>query len=140
MLTHPHSLELLSHVHPDIAKVIQTAWDDCAGAGLPFIVTHGFRTQEEQAALYAQGRTTPGKIVTWTMNSRHLSGHAVDLCIVIGGKAIWDPEMYRHLADHILGAAARIGIPVIWGGSFTDKAGGSRPDSDHFELNERFYT
>jgi peptidoglycan L-alanyl-D-glutamate endopeptidase CwlK len=38
------------------------------------------RTQEEQAALYAQGRTAPGKVVTWTLNSKHVRGLAIDLC------------------------------------------------------------
>lgn len=133
MLTHQHSLELLSQVHPDLAKVILGAYDDCSEAGLPFIVIQGKRTQEQQDALYAQGRTAPGKIVTYTRNSRHLSGHAVDLCIVVGGKAIWDVEMYGHLADHLLRTADHFDVSIVWGGTFP------HADNDHFELNEKAY-
>ena len=42
------------------------------------------RTSERQTALYAQGRTEPGPIVTWTRNSRHLEGAAADV-VVDGG-------------------------------------------------------
>lgn len=53
------------------------------------------RTQERQDALYAQGRTTPGPVVTWTRNSRHSKGLAADL--IVDGK--WNnPEGYADLA------------------------------------------
>ncbi|WP_445147328.1 hypothetical protein [Dyella sp. Tek66A03] len=39
-----------------------------------FTVTAGYRTHAEQDALYAQGRTKPGNVVTWTRNSRHIGG------------------------------------------------------------------
>lgn len=34
-------------------------------------ITESFRTLKRQRELYAQGRTTPGKIVTWTTDSMH---------------------------------------------------------------------
>ncbi len=58
-------------------------------------ITQGFRTFEEQAALYNQGRTKPGKIVT---NSRagfsyHNYGLAFDICLLIDGKDVsWNIE------------------------------------------------
>lgn len=42
-------------------------------------ITDGLRTQAEQNALYAQGRTTPWPIVTWTTNSNHLYWIAFDV-------------------------------------------------------------
>ena len=57
-------------------------------------VVEGVRTPERQAQLFAQGRTAPGAVVTWTMNSRHLHGRAADL-MVDGG---WtDMEGYARL-------------------------------------------
>lgn len=133
-LTHPKSLERLSHVHPDIAKVVMAAYDEACKLGVPFTVAQGLRTIEEQEALYAQGRTTAGPIVTWTMNSRHLSGHAVDLAVIIGGKYITDPQAYDILADVMLRTAAQLQIPIVWGGTFRPN-----PDRPHFELNRAFY-
>lgn len=53
------------------------------------------RSQARQEHLFAQGRTRPGPVVTWTLNSNHRTGRAADL--LIDGK--WDnPEGYRHLA------------------------------------------
>lgn len=44
-------------------------------------LVEGTRTPERQAALFAQGRTTPGQVVTWTMASKHLTGSAADLMV-----------------------------------------------------------
>ena len=42
--------------------------------GIDLIITCTLRTQSEQQALYNQGRTLPGPIVTWTLHSQHLFG------------------------------------------------------------------
>ena len=42
-------------------------------------VTEGYRSQERQNELYTQGRTTPWPIVTWTLNSNHTKGTAIDI-------------------------------------------------------------
>jgi peptidoglycan L-alanyl-D-glutamate endopeptidase CwlK len=55
--------------------------------------TQTLRTIAEQDALYAQGRTTPGKIVTWAKGGKsyHNYGVAIDICLIIDGKeASWD--------------------------------------------------
>ena len=55
--------------------------------------TQTLRTIAEQDALYAQGRTKPGKIVTWAKGgqSYHSYGLAIDICLIIDGKeASWD--------------------------------------------------
>ncbi|MCC7195135.1 MAG: hypothetical protein IT356_06215 [Gemmatimonadaceae bacterium] len=49
--------------------------------GIQVRVAETTRTQGRQEALYAQGRTDPGPIVTWTRNSRHRSGAAADLIV-----------------------------------------------------------
>ena len=54
------------------------------------------RSTARQAALFAQGRTTPGPVVTWTRNSRHSKGLAADL--MVDGQ--WEnPAGYTHLAQ-----------------------------------------
>ena len=57
------------------------------------------RDQEYQDQLYEQGRTTPGKIVTWTRDSRHLSGEAWDIFLLKDGKAVWESPLYGQIAE-----------------------------------------
>jgi hypothetical protein len=54
------------------------------------------RDQARQDALFAQGRTTPGPVVTWTKSSLHLTGLAAD--VVIDG-TYGDPKAYEQLAQ-----------------------------------------
>lgn len=58
------------------------------------ILTQGKRTFAEQDALYAQGRTKPGKVVTSAKGGQsvHNYGFAVDIALLIDGKAIWDEK------------------------------------------------
>ena len=44
-------------------------------------VVETVRSQQRQDALYAQGRTTPGSVVTWTEDSLHTQGEAVDVMV-----------------------------------------------------------
>lgn len=91
--------------------------------GFNFILTCAKRTPEEQAELYAQGRTKPGHIVTWTLNSRHLTGKAFDIAITDNkGKPVWDADAYQ--------VPGRLGesIGLVWGGRW------QKPDYPHFEL------
>jgi len=126
----------MSGVHPDMAKVVKRAIELTA---IDFTVLYGLRTVEEQRELYARGRTKPGAIVTWTMNSAHLRGHAVDLGVIIGhdyinGDTQEELQFYNQVANAMLQAAAELDIPIVWGGVWK-----SNPDSGHFELNKAFY-
>ncbi|WP_415735800.1 M15 family metallopeptidase [Lacicoccus alkaliphilus] len=57
-------------------------------------ITDGFRSHEEQDALFAQGRTAPGQIVTNARGgeSYHNYGLAVDFAIEDGDDLVWDVE------------------------------------------------
>lgn len=114
----------LKDIHPDLKRVVEEA---ARITRVDFIVTEGLRTVERQKRLYAKGATT-------TMNSRHLTGHAVDLAAVVDGEVRWDWPLYHKLADAMLEAAAKLGVQIVWGGSWK-----SFPDGPHFELNRRFY-
>lgn len=118
------SLSKLSLVHDDLQKVVQEA---IKITQVDFGVLEGLRTLERQAELVKAGASQ-------TMNSRHLHGLAVDLGAFIGGKLTWQPAPYHKIADAMLSAAAKLKIPIIWGGSWLTLA-----DLVHFELNRKFY-
>ena len=62
-------------------------------------VTDWNRTQEEQNKLYAQWRTTSGPIVTWTLNSNHIWGNAIDIAFKWGELYPSDFARWREIAD-----------------------------------------
>ncbi len=74
----------------------------CKAAGLDVLTYCTYRSPEEQARLYAQGRTTPGKIVTYAKpgESAHNHGLALDFVPLLGGKPAWRecPEYWQAIA------------------------------------------
>ena len=61
--------------HPRLQKLIAQLTSECANAGLPIKIGESFRSVTEQDALYAQGRTQPGSIVTNARGSSYSSQH-----------------------------------------------------------------
>ena len=84
-------------------------------------ITSGLRTQAEQNTLYAQGRTAPGKIVTWTTNSKHIGGNAIDICF--NGNNPY-PTNFNWEKLGVIGEE----LGLRWGGRFKAK------DNVHFEI------
>lgn len=128
------SLKKLEGVHPDIIKVVKRAIEITP---VDFGIIHGVRTQAEQNALYEQGRTKPGKIVTWTRNSKHLKqkdgyGHAIDVAAYKKGTLSWDAELYYEIATAIKNAAKELDIMLYWGPDI-----GIKGDLGHFQLGEK---
>ena len=118
------SMRNLRGVHDDLVRVIYRA----AELGpMTFIVTEGLRSAERQKTLVAGGASK-------TMNSRHLTGHAVDLAVTIMGQVRWDWPLYRKLAEQVKEAAKIEGVPITWGGDWT-----SFKDGPHFELCRKVY-
>lgn len=135
----------LAGVHPDLVRVVQNV----AAGGALFRVTEGMRTVERQRQLVASGASQ-------TMDSRHLTGHAVDLApLDDAGQISWAWTLFFPLADAVRAAAIAEGVPVIWGGAWGQlmqdyanaktgqaayvarmKEAGKRPflDGPHFEL------
>lgn len=74
--------------------------------GKTVTVNETFRTQDRQNMLYAQGRQTPGDVVTWTQNSKHTQGRAVDVMIEGGNAQLY--QTLQRIANeeglHTLGA------------------------------------
>jgi len=85
----------------------------------------GARTQQEQNKLYNQGRTTPGNIVTWTRNSHHIGGNAMDL---VGPKWYGDPKSNTLIANQMRVFAK---ANPTYGASFLPM----RKDPNHVQFN-----
>lgn len=117
----------LRGVHPALVAVVRRAHELARAAGRDFIVTDGVRTKERQVELVRSGASD-------TLNSRHLTGHAVDLAALVGTQVRWDWPLYHKLAEYMRAAAAELGTPIIWGGNWV-----TRPDGPHFELDRRTY-
>ena len=140
----------LAGVHPDLVRVVRNA----AAGGAIFRVTEGLRTLERQRQLVAEGKSQ-------TMDSRHLTGHAVDVVpLDSAGDVSWAWGLYFPLADAFRAAAIAEGVPIVWGGAWgqemaeyaTAKAGQAayvarmreqdrKPflDGPHFELARAAY-
>lgn len=118
------SLSRLEGVHPDLVRVVKKA---AALSSLDFTVLEGLRTQARQKQLMDLGATK-------TMNSRHLTGHAVDLAPMVGGTVRWDWPLYHQLAVIVKGAAKAEKVPIQWGGDWR-----TFKDGPHWELPWKAY-
>ena len=102
-------------------------------AGVQFLVTSTYRSQEEQDVLYQQGRTTPGKIVTWTHHSRHTERDAFDVCVLKQGKPVWDVKAdvdEDDIPDYLELGQIGEAVGFEWGGRW------SKPDYPHFQMKK----
>jgi peptidoglycan L-alanyl-D-glutamate endopeptidase CwlK len=88
------SEERLALVHPVLAVRIFNLADALVASGFIIQVTQGIRTIAEQNAIYAKGRTTPGRIVTYAQGtqSNHVMGIAVDVAPFLDGIPDWNPS------------------------------------------------
>ena len=62
-------------LHPDLQEKIALLQKKCVAAGITIGIGECLRTKAEQDALYAKGRTKPGKIVTNAKGSSYSSMH-----------------------------------------------------------------
>lgn len=143
------SMAKLSGVHPDMVAVVQRAIELTP---IDFGITEGLRTTLRQKELVAAGASK-------TMNSRHITGHAIDVVAYVGSEVRWDFGLYLQIAEAFRQAARELNIPVVWGACWTtinrvDDLGaavagyterkrreGGRPliDGVHFELWREVY-
>lgn len=84
----------LTELHPKVAAMAAEFIKQCANHGIEVLITSTYRDNESQAALYAQGRTKPGKRVTNAKPgySWHNWRCAFDFVPIVNGKAIWNDE------------------------------------------------
>jgi peptidoglycan L-alanyl-D-glutamate endopeptidase CwlK len=82
----------LDDLLPLVRQRVEAFIKDAKDSGIDLLVTSTYRDDESQNALYAQGRTTAGKIVTNAKagESFHNYRCAVDVVPIINGKPVWD--------------------------------------------------
>lgn len=114
----------LKGVHPDLVAVVKRAIEI---SSVDFTVLEGIRTVSRQRELVDKGAST-------TMNSRHLTGHAVDLGAWVDGTVRWDWPLYHKIANAMKQAAKEEGVIMEWGGDWA-----KFPDGPHFQLNWEEY-
>mgnify|MGYP000035119156 CR=1 FL=1 len=108
-------------LHPDLIAVLTAALHRTP---LDFVVTEGLRTEARQRELVASGASK-------TMNSRHLTGHAFDIALIMDqGGITWQFEAYRNAASVFKDVAQELGIDLEWGGDWR-----SFKDGPHFQLS-----
>lgn len=115
----PRSMSRLAGLHHDLFAVVERAIQITE---VDFTVLEGVRTKSRQKELVAAGASQ-------TMNSRHLTGHAVDLGAWVTGAVRWDWPLYHKIADAMKQAAAEKGTPIEWGGDWSNFR-----DGPHFQL------
>jgi len=118
------SLDRLSGVHPDLVRVVKRAIEIPT---VDFAVLEGVRSKSRQEQLVKAGASQ-------TMNSRHLTGHAVDLGAYVSGSVRWDWPLYHKIAAAMKQAASELGVPLEWGGDWR-----TFKDGPHFQLPHKEY-
>lgn len=113
------SYDRLKDVRPELVAVATRAlWY----SEVDFTVLEGKRSLARQRQLVDSGASK-------TMNSRHLTGHAIDLGAYVGGSVSWDWPLYYQIAEAMKKAAAELRVPIEWGGDWT-----SFKDGPHWQL------
>lgn len=132
-----NSLERIEGVNPILVTILKEAITDSPfDFGIPR--SGGKRTPLKQANLYARGRTTAQLIakgidnvkgrpdkskITWTLNSYHLTGNAIDIYAYVNGKPSWDMDYLEPIARHLIKVANKHGVILSWGYDLWKKDG-----------------
>ncbi len=113
------SRKSLTGVHEDLVKLVEAA---LKLSPVDFVVIEGVRSKTRQLELLKAGASS-------TLNSRHLTGHAVDVAALVDGKVSWDWPLYAHIATAFKRAARKLEVEIEWGGDWE-----SFKDGPHFQL------
>lgn len=125
----PQSEPLIARLHPSVQPLARETLQRAINIGIPLVVTQSYRDPSTQAALYAQGRTVPGPIVTNAPpgSSWHEFGLAFDVAVMgANGNPTWPND--TALWQRIGGTGKATGLQ--WGGDFTTIL-----DLPHFEMH-----
>lgn len=120
-----HSIPLIALLHPKVRASFQAFIEASEEKyNITIRIVQGLRTFAEQDAIYQQGRTTPGKIVSNAPagSSYHNYGLAVDIVPLNGHTMDWDYDFGKW-------APIAAQYKITWGGNFP----GTFKDYDHFE-------
>jgi len=123
------SEKVIATLQPEVRSHARALVMKAAEVRITIKVISGLRTYAEQNALYAQGRTKSGRIVTNARGgySNHNFGIAFDIGVFDGAKYI--PESPRYKAIGAIGAD----LGLEWGGNWK-----TIQDEPHFQLRPRW--
>jgi peptidoglycan L-alanyl-D-glutamate endopeptidase CwlK len=81
----------ISDLLPQVQTLANAFIEKCKASGIEVLITSTYRDKESQAALFAQGRTTPGKIVTNARAGQSFHNYRVafDAVPLRNGKPVW---------------------------------------------------
>ncbi|HEY6558473.1 MAG TPA: M15 family metallopeptidase [Polyangiaceae bacterium] len=113
------SRERLRGVRPELVKLIERAIEI---TDIDFLVVEGLRSIERQRELVRLGASQ-------TLNSRHLTGHAVDIAPIFANTVSWHWPHFEQLARFVKLAASEVNVNAEWGGDWT-----SFRDGPHWQL------
>lgn len=122
-----YSLNLIATLQTPVQPIAISFLQKCEDAGVPCKVVQGTRTFEQQQAIYDQGRTAPGSIVTKARpgDSYHQYGLAFDVVpLAYESLPDWNPSGPAWETIGQIGES----MGLKWGGRWTT------PDKPHFEL------
>lgn len=114
----------LKGVHPDLVKVVERAIQITT---VDFTVLEGLRDPQRQRTLVDSGASQ-------TLNSRHITGHAVDLGAWVDDQVDWSWPLYHKIAAAMKEASKQVGVPIEWGGDWR-----TFKDGPHFQLPRKEY-
>jgi peptidoglycan L-alanyl-D-glutamate endopeptidase CwlK len=104
----------ITDLHKKVAALAIQHIDLCKQAGIDLLITSTYRDAEAQNALFAQGRTTPGKIVTRARAGQSVHNYrlAYDVVPIRNGKPVWSSS------DPVWQEVGRIGesLGLEWAG------------------------
>jgi peptidoglycan L-alanyl-D-glutamate endopeptidase CwlK len=125
------SHDRLFGVDPRLVAVVNSA---IGITKVDFGVTEGLRTRETQEAYVKAGKSQ-------TMDSKHLTGHAVDLVAFVNGAVSWELNLYDDIAEAMRIAAKEHDLPLRWGAAWNiadiRKWDGSMEAAMNYYIDER---
>lgn len=114
------SREKLEGLHPDLVRVLTRYLAETGAVDVR--LTEGVRTAARQRQLFDAGASK-------TLNSRHLTGHAFDVCGWIAGRPDYSWPIMHRIAAGMKAAAALEGVALEWGGDWR-----TFKDGPHYQL------
>ena len=121
----PRSEKVISTLLPEVQPIARALVQKAALGGIRIKIISGFRTYAEQDALYAQGRTAPGDVVTNARAgySNHNFGIAFDVAVFEGNTYLEESPKYKAVG--VIG----MDLGLEWGGNWKTLV-----DQPHFQL------
>lgn len=119
----------MDDLHPKVAELCRLFLSKCKIERIDVLVTSTYRDHESQEALYAQGRTKPGMLVTNAKGgySFHNWRVAFDVVLMNHGKPVWDTQKENGLLWKKMGAIGEA-IGLEWAGRWSHF-----PEFAHFQ-------